>query len=289
MTIVLIVDSIMDQFNGKNVEKYENIKENSEKDGKIFKEQFKKEYFVIQKLPEENCEKNKILKERSEKYKINVNLGIPGRIEKFFYNQKVPEKHQFQMKQAISENEESESFEKQVILKTNEDDQNVDEALSIAEKLRKYCRTVKFFQNENKIIKSPGLSQIKRSELNIEKINGKFKLRQPFKILTDIWGVLTSYEFRYELFKYIDDNIESYLNKNIRQSDVQTYLEELIKRTEIDVKVYPEMPPIINDGDEQTLIKSMVDNIKFRHAHKTDRASLMQYLDWIFNLIWNDG
>lgn len=279
----------MDQSDKKKAEKYAKIKENSKKDSNNFIEQLCEEYFPIsEEFPEENFEWNKISMEKSEKYKMDVNLGIPGRIEKFYFKQKWPEKY----KQKMSENTETECLEKQTALKIIEDDQEVDKTL--AEKLRKYCKTVKFFHGTSNLYKSPLLKQPpstqKRSELNIEKINGKFKLRQPFKILTDIWGVLTSYEFRHELYNYIDNNIESYLNKNIRQTDIQTYVEHLIKRTEIDIQIYPDMPPIINNGnDEQALIKSIIDNIKFRRTHKTDSASLMEYLDCIFNLIWNDG
>lgn len=113
----------------------------------------------------------------------------------------------------------------------------------------------------------------------------RLRIKQPFKILTDIWGVLTPYAFREHLYKYIDDNIESYLTAKLQSPSVQLSIESITKRTHEDIQRYPEMPPIPL-GEESTA-RSVVDNLNFRRKHKD--KNLMQGLDCIFNEIWNDG
>ena len=114
------------------------------------------------------------------------------------------------------------------------------------------------------------------------------RIRQPFKILTDIWGVLTSYNFRKDLFDYIDLNLKSYILKYYDSDDIKTYIDDIVKRTNVDKIKYPDIPIVnLEDNNKEDIVNSVVENIDFRRKNK-DKA-LMQYLDNIFNQIWNEG
>ncbi|KAH9505827.1 Enolase-phosphatase E1 [Dermatophagoides farinae] len=137
----------------------------------------------------------------------------------------------------------------------------------------------------------------KNRPIPIKYENNRLIVRQPFKILTDIWGVLVSYDFRRTLYKYIDDNLECYFRKNFHTESVKYYVEQLIQRTEEDLHKYSEMPMIIsnnkinnvddNGNCDEDLIKSIVNNLNYRR--KSRDKSLMINLDTIFNQIWNEG
>ena len=120
----------------------------------------------------------------------------------------------------------------------------------------------------------------------------KIRLRQPFKILADIWGVLTPYSFRNELYRYIDDNIINYLmNNNLDNDELHQFIVELARRTTVDREKYPEMQIIVADdccNDKLTKVNAIVKNLQFRQQHE-DSAQLMAGLDMLFNLIWIEG
>ena len=119
------------------------------------------------------------------------------------------------------------------------------------------------------------------------------RMRQPFKILTDIWGVLISFRFRKDLFRYIDDHLEEYLVKQYNLDIVQKWLHLLTDQTKTDKVANPEMPDLlelptqaeVTMEDRQKVIKAVVENVHFRQKTK----GLMTGIDYIFNQIWNDG
>ncbi|KAH7643053.1 enolase-phosphatase e-1-like protein 4 [Dermatophagoides farinae] len=118
----------------------------------------------------------------------------------------------------------------------------------------------------------------KNRPIPIKYENNRLIVRQPFKILTDIWGVLVSYDFRRTLYKYIDDNLECYFRKNFHTESVKYYVEQLIQRTEEDLHKYSEMPMIIsnnkinnvddNGNCDEDLIKSIVNNLNYRRKSR---------------------
>ena len=128
-------------------------------------------------------------------------------------------------------------------------------------------------------------------------------MRQPFKILTDIWGVLTSYSFRKQLFAYIDDHLKEYILVHFEDEDVKDYVAEVARRTTEDLTKgnWPTMPPVEvpetkqdekqGDGavgpDKMAIAEAVERNLAFRRDTK-DKA-LMKGLDSIFSQIWNDG
>lgn len=115
-------------------------------------------------------------------------------------------------------------------------------------------------------------------------------IRQPFKILTDIWGVLTSYDFRNDLFAYIEANFKSYILTHFEEEDTKDYVQALAKRTADDLAKYPSMPPVVvpeENPNKETIANAIEDNLAFRKASKD--KSLMSGLEMIYNQIWNDG
>lgn len=116
------------------------------------------------------------------------------------------------------------------------------------------------------------------------------RLNQPFKILTDIWGVLTSYNFRHDLYRYLDEQMAPYLMKHMHRTEVQDFLKDLVFRNIQDRQKYPELPIIgLSDccDDKQTKVKAIVDNLQCRRASKD--TALMAGLDGLFNQVWMDG
>ena len=124
--------------------------------------------------------------------------------------------------------------------------------------------------------------------LRIERIGSKLHLRQPFKILTDIWGVLTSYNFREVLYQYIDDNLKDYLTTHFEDEETKLCLENFVNQNLEIINKYPEMPLIQYDPTcKESCILNILNNINFRKENSD--KSLMQGLDPLYNLVWTDG
>ena len=130
--------------------------------------------------------------------------------------------------------------------------------------------------------------------LSPDDVGPRIKMRQPFKILTDIWGVLTSYHFRDELYKYLDANMEKYFLSNYDSEDIKEYIKEMATRTTSDLESgkWTDMPRLDmpNDNgqvDKAEVVRAVVANLMYRKGHK--EKNLLKGLDHIFNPIWNDG
>jgi enolase-phosphatase E1 len=96
-------------------------------------------------------------------------------------------------------------------------------------------------------------------------------MSQAFKILTDIWGVITSWDFRHDLQKYAINNLDKYLTQNWEQDFVQDFVKQLREQT-------------LKDKNEN---KSIVDNIEWRRVQKFE--SFDSQLDEFNNDIWAEG
>jgi enolase-phosphatase E1 len=127
-----------------------------------------------------------------------------------------------------------------------------------------------------------------------EQINAENKLvmSQAFKILTDIWGVITSWDFRHDLQKYAINNLDKYLTQNWEQEFVQDFVKQLREQTLEDQNENNsiDMPIIQNEVPENSkemVIKSTVDNIEWRRVKKF--KSFDSQLDEFNYDIWADG
>lgn len=120
----------------------------------------------------------------------------------------------------------------------------------------------------------------------------KYRMRQPFKILTDIWGVLTSYQFKKVLYTYIDDHLKEFLLSHIEKDEIEEYVAELAKATakQVDEGKWPDMPRVILPGDnlnKEAVVDSVVDNLQYRRRQKD--KGLIRPFERMFNHIWNKG
>ncbi|UXI15875.1 RNA binding protein fox-1 2 [Sarcoptes scabiei] len=141
-----------------------------------------------------------------------------------------------------------------------------------------------------KLVETNALQTIEQrivTKLVIEFSGINLILRQPFKILTDIWGVLTSYRFRHTLFDYIDENLSTYLIANVKTAAIKHYIEELRLKTQQDRSNHPKMPRLIFDRTDLDLVNSIVANLQYRRNHSD--KNLMNFFDTIYNSVWNEG
>lgn len=118
----------------------------------------------------------------------------------------------------------------------------------------------------------------------------KLHIRQPFKILTDIWGVLISHNFRTELFTYLEANQARYLAEHFDDPTIKKVLAELFRRTreEQQAKEYADMPTIDETQLKEVVVAACAENLNYRRAHK-DSKVLMSSFEVLNNHIWNDG
>ena len=115
------------------------------------------------------------------------------------------------------------------------------------------------------------------------------RLPQPFKILIDIWGVITSWDFRHDLNNYLVQNITDFLERNWNNDRLKDFISRLRDRTAEDRQTEPEMPAIKEqrDNNKSEVIQSVVDNIDWRKEHKI--VSFKQEIGEFQQSMWSDG
>ncbi|KAI2796623.1 hypothetical protein RDWZM_000417 [Blomia tropicalis] len=127
--------------------------------------------------------------------------------------------------------------------------------------------------------------------LAIDQTLRKYRMKQPFKILTDIWGVLIPYQFRTELYRYIDEHLYDYILVNYHKPEVYSFIVDLVRRTMEDRTKYPQMPMIGLDDccdDQQTKVRTICENLQYRRMQTAD-SLLNDGIDTIYNQVWSEG
>ena len=124
-------------------------------------------------------------------------------------------------------------------------------------------------------------------------------LRQPFKILTDIWGVLISYDFRKTIFQFTDDHLKQYIIEHFEESETVDYVNKLAAKTAEDLAggswpTMPTVPTVPEDGklndnslSKEAVAEAVLRNLAFRK--ETKDKSMLANLETIYSQVWNDG
>lgn len=132
------------------------------------------------------------------------------------------------------------------------------------------------------------------------------RIRQPFKILTDIWGVMVPYSFRADLLTYLDSHLKEYLMSHLEEpsAELKNWLTLLSKQT-LEEKVahpkMPDLPPMLPGSGElckaageqgkgaksdlQPVAEAIVANVSYRKENHLMSGSL----EIINNLLWNEA
>lgn len=127
-------------------------------------------------------------------------------------------------------------------------------------------------------------------------------MRQPFKILTDIWGVITPYSFRNDLLTYADIHLKEYLMAHLDEpnAELKSWLTLLEKQTREEMASHPQMPdllpataaaeasspaPFSTANAREAVVDAIVANVTFRKQNNLMNGPL----ESINNLLWNDG
>lgn len=88
----------------------------------------------------------------------------------------------------------------------------------------------------------------------------KIKLKTPNSLILDIYGVITSHEFKNELKKFAIDNLEQYISENFGQRRFIKLVNRLIGENDELIKRYPETPKI--DENFNTVPEEQLDEMK---------------------------
>lgn len=156
-------------------------------------------------------------------------------------------------------------------------------------------------QNESDRVGKAVVKRVASSVVNVEpgafpplklEPGAQLHIRQPFKILVDIWGVLTSHTFRNDLFAYIDEHLKEYILAHFDEVDIKEFVSELTKRTVEDLAkgIWPTMPLMLlpeENQDKEIVAAAVEKNLTFRRASKD--KSLTKGLEVIYCQIWNNG
>ena len=117
----------------------------------------------------------------------------------------------------------------------------------------------------------------------------KLQMDQPFKVLIDIYGVITSWDFVNVLDLYLEDNMIEFLDRHWDRNQITDFVNRLRDRTVVDRQSKPELPPIVDfDGQNKyDVIQSVIDNIHWREKHKL-RTFSKDILEF-YHSIWTEG
>lgn len=130
------------------------------------------------------------------------------------------------------------------------------------------------------------------------------RIRQPFKILTDIWGVMVPYTFRADLKAYADTHLKEYLMSHLEEpsAELKNWLTLLAKQTLEEKVTHPQMPDlpamlsgeVLKVGTEQVkeqrnAFEQMAEAIVANVTYRKEKNLMSGNLEIINNLLWNEA
>ncbi|XP_054166687.1 enolase-phosphatase E1-like [Oppia nitens] len=115
------------------------------------------------------------------------------------------------------------------------------------------------------------------------------KMKQPYKVLIDIWGVITSWTFRTDLKTYIKENLKNFLSQHWTQQLISDFVHRLRDMNAKDREIHSDLPQIeeSTDDNKDTVIESVVKNIEWRKKHKLNTFD--NDIQELYQTIWLDG
>lgn len=149
----------------------------------------------------------------------------------------------------------------------------------------------KQIKEENKQIEKMENSETKeknkKNEKN-EKNDGKRRMERPNNILIDIYGVITSWNFKNKLIAYVKDNVFKYLSEKSKDKTVNNIIDKLREQALIERSSGVQVPAIDEPtADQNAIAQSAAKNILWQMEHKSKSCQLQ--LDTLYNQMWADG
>ncbi|XP_054164787.1 enolase-phosphatase E1-like [Oppia nitens] len=118
--------------------------------------------------------------------------------------------------------------------------------------------------------------------------NSKKTVSRPNIVLTDIYGVITSLNFKNDLINYIKINVLQYLTTNWENKRIKDIINKLRDQTSIDRSSGLDIPIIIDINESKDkVIKSVKDNILWQIEKKHKRSQTQ--LNLLYEMIWEEG
>lgn len=119
----------------------------------------------------------------------------------------------------------------------------------------------------------------------------KLRMDQPFKILIDIWGVITSWDFAHDLRCYLALNIADFLERNWNNRRLKDFVQLLRDGTTEERKTWLDMPEIAEHNPRENnlreVIQSVIDNIDYRKRCKI--KNLKSNIGELEQSVWSEG
>jgi enolase-phosphatase E1 len=141
--------------------------------------------------------------------------------------------------------------------------------------------------NDQKLVelnhKNENSNDLKTNEL-------KLKIRRPNKILIDIYGVITSWDFVKELKSFIKNNLKDHLTKNWKDRTIVHIVNKLREQSLIDKSAGIDIPVIEKEEpnkEVKVIIESVVANILWQ-IEKNHKSSEQQ-LNALYNQMWSEA
>lgn len=103
---------------------------------------------------------------------------------------------------------------------------------------------------------------------------GKIKLPTPNSLVLDIYGVITSHDFKNRLKTFASENLTSYINENFGDRRFIKLVNRLVKENDELIRLYPDAPRInfnfntVPDEELDEIKKQIEDNVRFRIEKK---------------------
>jgi methionine salvage enolase-phosphatase E1 len=130
-------------------------------------------------------------------------------------------------------------------------------------------------------------------ELNHKNKNSnelKLKIRRPNKILIDIYGVITSWDFVKELKSFIKNNLKDHLTRNWKDRTIVHIVDKLREQSLIDKSAGIDIPVIEKEEpnkEVKVIIESVLANILWQ-IEKNHKSSEQQ-LNALYNQMWSEA
>lgn len=123
----------------------------------------------------------------------------------------------------------------------------------------------------------------------------KVKLKTPNSLIFDIYGVITSHDFKNHLKNFAKDHLSAYIEENFGQKRFVRLVDRLIKEYDELVQLYPEAPKInenFRDAPENGLAeikKQIENNVRFRIEKKYYGNTILFFYEDIWFKGYKEG
>lgn len=123
----------------------------------------------------------------------------------------------------------------------------------------------------------------------------KIKLKTPNSLIFDIYGVITSHEFKNQLKAYAHDNLANYINDNFGNKRFIKLVHRLIRENDEFSKLHPDAPKIdenfstVPDEETETVKKQIEANVKFRIQKRYYGNTILFFYEDIWLKGYRDG